>query len=167
MGNTYLPHRPDPDPQAVKDILFRAATLSGPEVARLIDRLGQRLDPGERGRIALAWLAPLVATPRVPGDPPAGSWEFLPGRFRYGTRWYDLDGQRLKLLEAFARARGLTLTHQQITGACADCGDGLRHAAYVSELNKSLLRLWRVSARPVRPVRGRASYRLHLPYEVA
>jgi hypothetical protein len=165
MGSTYLTHRPDP--QAVQDILFRAANLSGPEVSRLIDRLGSRLDPAERGRIALAWLEPMVATPRVPGEPPAGSWEFLPGRFRCGARWYDLDGQRLRLLEAFSRARGLTLTHRQITEACADSGDGLRHAAYVSELNKSLMRLWRVSARPVRPVRGRASYRLHLPHEVA
>jgi hypothetical protein len=159
--------RPDPDPQAVRDILFKAANLGGSELTRLIDRLGSRLDPAERGRLALAWLEPMVATPRVPGDPPAGTWEFLPGRFRYGDRWYDLDGQRLKLLEAFARARGLVLSHRQITEACADSGDGLRHAAYVSELNKSLMRLWHVPTRPVRPVRGRASYRLHLPHGVA
>jgi hypothetical protein len=163
----YHPRHPDPDPPAVREILFRAANLSGPEVSRLIDRLGGRLEPAERGRLALAWLEPMVATPRVPGDPPAGTWEFLSDRFRYGARWYDLTGQKLKLLEAFARARGLTLSHQEINQACADYGDGLRHTAYVSELNKSLMRLWRVSARPVRPVRGRASYRLHLPHGVA
>src|SRR5262249_9195109 len=88
-------------------------------------------------------------------------WEFDIGRFRYMTKWYNLSGQKLKLLKAFVQAHNRTLTHAEVDRA-ADNEEGYRHHAYVSELNLALQNLFRLKKKQhlVRPVPGEKAYRL-------
>jgi hypothetical protein len=89
-------------------------------------------------------------------------WDFVPGSFSYRGQWHNLDGQPLRLLEAFVRAKRYTLTHAEVNSAAAN-NEGFRPYAYVCELNKDLCRLWSLDQRPIRPIPGIRAYRLTPP----
>jgi len=110
-------------------------------------------------------LKPIGSEPESEAEVANGLWEFMPGSFRYGNDWHEMTPQGLRLLEAFSRAKRLTLTHTQIKEAATGEGDGDRHYAYVADLNKALRKCWKLPKtwKPVVPIRGAGAYRLRLP----
>jgi hypothetical protein len=98
---------------------------------------------------------------------PVEQWEFTVEAFRYKTaEWHKLKKQPLRLLEAFVRAKRMTLTSGEINeAATGDAETDIdRPYAYVSELNKELCRIWKVQDKPVRSIRGTSAYQLQLPF---
>jgi hypothetical protein len=94
----------------------------------------------------------------------AGSaWEWSLSGFRYNGRDHELSGQSRRLLQAFVQAKHMTLSHDQVDEVCSE-SDTKRAAAYVSELNKALSRMWGHGPdKYVRPVSGEKAYRLYPP----
>jgi hypothetical protein len=95
-------------------------------------------------------------------------WEFGPGWFRYKTETYNtVTGKNLRLLEAFVKARQKTLTHDNITKACNDDFGSRPAYNYVSELNATLCKLWRLSENPIQPIPGERAYRFNPPSQTS
>jgi hypothetical protein len=105
---------------------------------------------------------------RQPGQPeerePATVWEFVPGRFRFRGEWYDLANNSLRLLEAFTRARAMTLTEDQISRMTSPRVSPGRVYGRVAELRMALQGLLKLPAQhDPRPSVDRGAWRLDLP----